>query len=383
MRFREAEPVKRIASSSRADWQAKVESQGLHYHTLDGKPYWDESAYYAFQSGEINELEQATYALYDLCLKAVEHVIADKRFPQFGITPEFADFLTNSWQQDELSLYGRFDFAYDGRSPPKLLEFNADTPTALLEAAVVQWFWLKDVHPEADQFNSIHEKLLEFWPRVGPATEGPMHFISQSDHLEDFMTVTYLADTAQQSGLEVAYLGIEQVGWNAMRRAFVDADERPLRRVFKLYPWEWLLREEFARHLLECCLLWLEPPWKVILSNKAILSVLWELFPECPYLLPAHMAPTSDSYIRKPTQAREGANVQWVEHGNVVAETEGPYSESPCVYQAIQSLPQFDCNYPVLGSWMVNGNACGLGIREDTSPITQNTSRFVPHLFQK
>jgi glutathionylspermidine synthase len=372
-----------MASTRRLDWQAKVESQGLHYHTLDGVPYWDESAYYAFQAGEIDELEQATYALHDLCLKAVEHVIAQKRFPLFGVTPDFVEFLAQSWERDELSIYGRFDFAYDGRSPPKLLEYNADTPTALLEASVIQWFWLKDAHPGADQFNSIHEKLLEFWPRAGPATEGPMHFVSQQGHLEDFMTVTYLADTAQQSGLEVVYLEIEQVGWNAVRRLFVDANERPLRRVFKLYPWEWLLREEFARHLLECRVLWLEPPWKVLLSNKAILAVLWEMFPECPYLLPAHFEPTSDSYVRKPTQAREGANVRWVQNGKVVAETEGPYEDSPCIYQAVNSLPNFDSNYPVLGSWIVNGFACGLGIREDTSPITQNTSRFVPHLFEK
>jgi glutathionylspermidine synthase len=36
-------------------------------------------------------------------------------------------------------LYGRFDLAYRGDGPPKLLEYNADTPTALFEAAVVQW----------------------------------------------------------------------------------------------------------------------------------------------------------------------------------------------------------------------------------------------------
>src|SRR5438874_2352285 len=223
--------MQRITAVPRPDWQARVESQGLHYHTADdGRPYWDESAYYAFRAGEIDELEQATYALHDLCLKAVENVIANDRFDLFGVAPPYADFIKKSWEQDELTAYGRFDFAYDGRSPPKLLEYNADTPTALLEAAVVQWFWLKDLHADKDQFNSIHEKLMEFWPRAGPATEGPVHFASQEGHLEDFMTVTYLAETAQQSGLEVVYLEIEQVGWNNTRRVFVDTNERPLRR---------------------------------------------------------------------------------------------------------------------------------------------------------
>jgi glutathionylspermidine synthase len=33
----------------------------------------------------------------------------------------------------------------------------------------------------------------------------------------------------------------------------------------------------------------------------------------------------------------------------------------------------------VLGSWFAAGQPCGLNIREDASPITKNTSRFLPH----
>jgi hypothetical protein len=139
-----------------------VESQGLHYHSIEGQPYWDEGAHYTFRSSEIDELERATYALNDLCVKAVDHIFTSGRLAQFNVAPAYHDFLRHSWDHDELTVYGRFDFAFDGRSPPKLLEYNADTPTALLEAAVVQWFWLKETHPDADQFNSIHERLIDF-----------------------------------------------------------------------------------------------------------------------------------------------------------------------------------------------------------------------------
>lgn len=373
--------MRRHVTSTRSDWRQRVESQGLHYHTLEGQTYWDEMAYYEFSATEIDQLERATYELQDLCLKAVEHVIAKGLFERFRVPPAFVDYLKQSWERDELTVYGRFDLAFDGRSPPKLLEYNADTPTALLEAAVIQWFWLQDTHPDADQFNSIHEKLIEFWPRLGPTTQGPIHFASQQGHVEDFMTVNYLRDTAIQAGLETVYLAVEEIGWNHQRQAFVDMNERPLRTVFKLYPWEWLFEDEFGPHLLESKIRWLEPAWKVLLSNKAILAVLWELFPECPYLLPAFFEPKSDSYIRKPVQGREGANVQLVRGGQVEAETEGLYGEQPCVYQALAPVPCFDGNYPVIGSWLVNGHACGIGIREDIEPITRNTSRFVPHLF--
>jgi glutathionylspermidine synthase len=62
-------------------------------------------------------------------------------------------------------------------------------------------------------------------------------------------------------------------------------------------------------------------------------------------------------------------------------ETTGEYGEEGFVYQALASVPNFNGNHPICGVWIVNHEACGLGIREDNSLITGNLSRFVPHLF--
>jgi glutathionylspermidine synthase len=355
----------------------------LHYHSIDGKPYWDESAYYHFHASEIDVIEKATYELDKMCLQAVEHVMQSRQFARFSIPPQLADLLLQSWERDELTIYGRFDFSYDGTEPPKLLEYNADTPTALLEAAVTQWFWLKDVHPEAEQFNSIHERLIEAWGLLKARNPGKVYFSSLRGHLEDYMTVNYLRDTAIQSGLDTESIHIEDIGWSEGLRAFVDLHERPMPVIFKLYPWEWLFREKFAPEVLKSATRWLEPAWKVLLSNKTMLVVLWELFPQSPYLLRTSQEPFDDSYIKKPAQAREGANISLVVNGQPIIETEGPYGGGPWVYQEVKPLPKFQENYPVLGSWLVNGYACGMGIREDRGPITQNTSRFVPHIFEK
>jgi glutathionylspermidine synthase len=141
-----------------------------------------------------------------------------------------------------------------------------------------------------------------------------------------------------------------------------------------------MLKEPFGPQLLVDNTRWFEAPWKMILSNKVILTVLYEMFPQSPYLLPASMETMEGDYIRKPMLGREGGNMQIVTAGNVALETEGIYG-GPYVYQKLQSMKQFEGNYPVIGSWMVNGFACGIGIREDASPVTQNMSRFVPHVF--
>lgn len=387
----------RVETPPRGDWPKTVESQGLTFHSIDGAPYWDESAYYLFESDEIDALEAATYRLNEMCLEAVGRVIADGRLDEFDIPRPYHDWVAWSWERDEHTIYGRFDLAFDGESPPKLLEYNADTPTALLEAAVIQWFWFQDLLASAgidlaarkegsspyDQFNSLHERLIEAWRRVRRDLGGRIVFAAPGGAVEDVMTVTYLRDTAIQAGCKAEFLAVKDIGWHAGRKVFTDLRERAIEILFKLYPWEWMLRETFGRHLPYAPTRWLEPPWKMVLSNKAILPVLYELFPDSEYLLPAAFEPVGSSYVVKPIFSREGANVRIVEDGQVVAETGGNYTEGPHVYQAFHPLPDFDGRYPVVGSWIVNGHACGVGLREADGLITGNTSRFVPHLFRK
>ena len=172
---------------------------------------------------------------------------------------------------------------------------------------------------------------------------------------------------------------ISALGWNAARRTFVDSKERPLGCCFKLYPWEWMLREEFGKHLPTVQTKWLEPPWKMLLSNKAILPLLWKLFPDHPNLLPASWDSLGGRCVKKPVLGREGANVTILEYGQSLEATSGEYAGGPFIYQQFHETPRFDGRSIVLGSWLVNGYACGMGIRETDSLITTNTSRFVPH----
>jgi glutathionylspermidine synthase len=371
--------MERRACEPRPNWQKRVESHGLHYHTLGGETYWDESACYQFRPAEIDTIEVAAYRLHEMCLEIVQEVIDQRQFGLFLIPPEFEDLVIRSWEQDDFSIYGRFDLVYDGTAPPRLLEYNADTPTALVEAAVAQWFWLTDVDPQGDQFNSIHEHLIEAWKQLRQRDDNPIHFSALSGVVEDYVTVEYLRDTAIQAGFDTDYLDVEDIGWNEARLRFIDLRERPIRQLFKLYPWEWVVREEFATQVRSTPVRWIEPPWKMILSCKSILPLLYDRFPTSPYLLPASFEPLPGDHVRKPIHGREGSNIQVVVGGKVIFETDGPYDEGPFVYQEFRPPRPFEERYPICGAWMIGGYACGLGIREDDSYITRNTSRFLPH----
>jgi glutathionylspermidine synthase len=365
----------------RPDWPRKVEELGFGFHSLGGV-YWDERACYRFTEGEIDVLEAATAELHARCLEAVDRVVARREFERFRIPGAFHELVERSWKDEDATLFGRFDLAWNGDGAPKMLEYNADTPTALLEASVVQWQWLQDVRPQADQFNSLHEKLIERWQemRARLPADGRVYFAADLASEEDQGNLDYLRDTAVQAGIDAIAIDIADLGWDGAR--FVDLDARTVGALFKLYPWEWMVREEFGAHLLKRAMTVVEPAWKMLLSNKAILPVLWEMFPDHPNLLAASFEPGrfSSDYVKKPLYSREGANVSIHAEGATV-EVPGEYGEEGYVWQAYHPLPRFGTNHCVIGSWIVGSQAAGIGIREDDSPVTRNTSRFVPHYF--
>ena len=283
--------MERISIKPRANWQSKVEQWGLIFHSDDGEPYWNESAYYRFSAAEVDRLEKATNELERLCNEAVQFVIDNNRFAQFGIPPDAANWIRYAWEAEPPSLYGRFDLIYDGSAAPKMLEYNADTPTSLLEAAVIQWKWLEEVFPDSDQFNSVWEGLVGQWKwlKENRKIRGTTVHFAHADTTEDQMTVALLRDTAHEAGLTTEQLLMSDIGWDNDRHFFVDLQNTRMMTTFKLYPWEWLVREEFGKNLLNTYrdTQWIEPIWKMVLSNKAILALLWEMFPEHENLLPA------------------------------------------------------------------------------------------------
>jgi glutathionylspermidine synthase len=395
--------MRRLTLTPRHDWQTRVEKVGLTYHTLaNGAPYWDETAYWQFSAAEIDRLEAATAEIQRLALAAGDAILDQDRLAQMGIPASAAPAIRAAWNSEPPAIYGRLDLAYDGNTI-KLLEYNADTPTGLVEAAVVQWYWLKDCFPDADQFNSLHEKLIAKWKDLKDYTTSPVYFADGGSE-EDRMTVSYLRDTAEQAGMRTRHIAMHDIGWDAKRSSFVDLDDHAIGTMFKLYPWEWMLNEPFGQHALSTLpptsslreygprkdrrmwgsMLWIEPIWKMLWSNKALLAILWELNPGHELLLPAYLGGPREltSYVRKPLLGREGSGIAVVRDGVAVEGSLTGDNAQGYVYQALAPMATVAGKVAVFGSWLVDGEPCGMGIRESAGLITNNTSCFVPHLFR-
>ncbi|MDH4317863.1 MAG: glutathionylspermidine synthase family protein [Desulfobulbaceae bacterium] len=386
--------MRRIFCRERPHWRALADEYGFKFHTMYGQTYWDESAYYRFSLKQIeNDLEDPTGEIYAMCMEVAERVTSDDELmSRFQIPRDHWDLVRNSWKAREPDLYARLDLVYDGRGPAKLLENNADTPTSLYESGFWQWLWLEDklasgeFNARVDQFNSIQEKLIDRLACI--RTEGPddevLHFACCKDTEEDRGTVQYLEDCALQAGIPCRFVYVEDIGRGG-DGYFTDLDDQIITRIFKLYPWEFMLREEFGKLLAQFKTNFLEPPWKAVLSNKALLPMLWKIFPGHPNLLPAYFEDELAGsglreYVKKPIFAREGCNISIIRNGTVIADVDGPYGAEGFIYQAYQPLPVFDRNHTLIGSWLIGEQPAGISIREDSSPVTHDLSRFLPHI---
>ena len=383
--------MRRVPLPERFDWRQTAAKTGFTFHSADGEPYWDETAAIEFTLREIEEdIEAPVAELEQMCLAFVgEAINSEQILTSLAIPREFWSAIYESWNRGDRNLYGRFDFAYDGKGPAKLLEYNADTPTALFETGVFQWVWLEEqlargVLPAgADQFNSLHERLVEAFRGFHDGRDFRLHLTCLRDTEEDRGTVAYLEECAQQAGRSTQFLYVDEIGLTGDGR-FVDLADAPIDVLFKLYPWEWMMREEFGKAVPRSRTQFIEPIWKSLLSNKGLLAHLWAMAPNHPNLLPTYFAGQEKAdlgtrFVEKPLLSREGANIRLIENGQVRIGTPGPYGAEGSIRQKCVDLPDLGGGHIVLGAWVVASQPAGMLVREDKSPITGNTARFLPH----
>lgn len=191
--------MRRESTPPRPDIKARM--QGISMWPTDDDPYHDESVAYVFSESRIETLWEAGLSLERMIGEAVDYAIAKKRFSELGIPENLARYASECRRNGHPSVYGRMDLVYDGVHPPKLLQYNAYTPTALFEAAALQWEWLKAQFPAFDQFNSIHEALIAAWAKL--KTQSGLNRLTLTGMLDkddDRMTIAHMEDVAHQAG---------------------------------------------------------------------------------------------------------------------------------------------------------------------------------------
>ncbi len=376
-----------------------LETLGFVWHTDS-----DETSYISDELVVISEAEaeayyEATNELYDMFVEAAEHVVENDLFHEIGIPFNLIDVIKESWENDvHWHLYGRFDLAggIDGK-PIKLLEFNADTPTALFETAIIQWAILKKNNLEEEsQFNALYEALVDNFKRLVTLDEDVSTFEERYDgwsflftsikgNSEEENTVKLLQHIATEAGFETEFAYIDDI-------EFSDEDgivynDKSYELWFKLIPWEDIALEESDLAMLLTNIIKnqkaiiFNPAYTLLFQSKGLLKILWDLYPNHPLLLEAAFEPLDNQkQVKKPIFGREGGNVSILDKdANTIESIEGDYENHKMVYQAYTELATDTQGLSYQAGVFYAYEACGLGFRKG-GKILDNMSKFVGHL---
>lgn len=368
---------------SRENHTELLEEIGFSFHTVDGIPYWNEGTAYELSKDEVDELDDVATELHQMCLKGVQYVIDNKMYDRIKINPKLIPFIEKSWEQQKPTLIGRMDFTFK-EGIPKMMEYNADTPASLIESAWAQWSWLEDYieftgDTSLSQFNMLSENIQKTLIKMKIKDCTLTGFF---DIDEDHENVQYMQGLMELVGINTTMIDIRDLQMVGDR--FMTEDYVEISNLYKLYPLEQLVEDEGFDKINYNTLNIIEPWWKAIISNKAFMCILWELFPDHKNLIPSYFENKfgDNGYVKKPIYSREGSDVTIYTADGIISGDENGYGEEGYIYQEFIPLPEFYGAYAMLGVWIIGGEASGIGIREDNTLVTRNSAMFVPHYFK-
>ena len=357
----------------------------------------------------VSETEAENYfdaanELYEMYIAAAQHVIDNERYSELGIPENLIELIEDSWENDaNWHIYGRFDLSggIDGK-PIKLIEFNADTATCIPETAVVQWASLKANYlDESQQFNTLYETFVEKFRelhRQNPSFEKTLLISTIKDFPEDETNMQVLGEAAKEAGFEVAFDYIENVEFSATEGIFKQNSSNgsfiKYDFWFKLIPWEYIGWDEpeLAQILTEISknkkAVILNPAYTLLFQSKAILKVLWELYPNHPLLLEtSSKSILGKTCVEKVLFGREGANVRIISpSGTTETSTDGEYFEQNTIFQEYTEFIKDNAGnsrtaFRYQAGVFFVGEACGLGYRRG-GKILDNKAQFCGHLIE-
>ena len=355
--------------------------------------------YYCVSDSGLAELRRATNELHALFMHATNYVLSDdERLEWFNIPRALWPKIHQSWNNRRNQMIsGRFDFTLSERGL-KVYEYNCDSASCHMEAGKVQGKWA-DHYGCTDGIDvgaKLQELLADAWTHSD--VDDVLHIMQDRD-LEETYHALFMQDAMAKAGIRSKIIrGVAGLRWDP-DGGIKDAEGVSVKWVWKTWAWETALDQlraeceegevrlsrqgrlhigENPPRLVDVLLrpevMVYEPLWTLIPSNKAILPVLWSMFPEYPYLLNTSYELTDElrrtGYVSKPIVGRGGANVSIFDsRERLRAETGGGFEDRDQVYQQLWALPRVGGYNVQVSTFTAAGRYAGACVRVDESDV--------------
>ncbi len=360
--------------SERSTWKDQVEQLGFNYHSKDGR-YWIDSLGLEIQIAEWEKIKKASLEIHSMGLEIVERACKKGDFSRWNLSEIESELVSNSWNRKDPSLYGRFDFTLDASGTPKLYEYNADTPTSLLEASKIQDHWCEQRNLKSSC--QLTEKMPATFSQLKKLGCEKIALIGSLEFYEVLPNLNCLKFWAESAGIETQIYDLKKLTYNNDSKQFTF-ENKIENWIYKLYAWE-ILSQSQSESIVNAQNHWLEPAWKILLSSKAFMAEAWRLYRGHPNLLPTYIEGMESSglesgYARKPFYSREGANTSIHSNkGLVLQMMPGPYGKEGFIKQAYSPMIELEANHKfTLGAWMCGDQFAGVSARFTDEYITNS-----------
>lgn len=362
--------------------------------------------YFCISATAEQEVKRAVNELHALFMHATDYVLQhEELLARFNLPKVIWPRIVQSWNNRRNQMItGRFDFCLTEQGL-KLYEYNCDSASCHTEAAKIQGAWAAHYGCDdgEDAGEDLAQHLIDAWKKSN--TDGLVHILLDED-AEELYHALFMQQCMQAAGISSKLVrGLDKLHWNDNHSEVLDADGVAIQRLWKTWAWETALdqlREELTDAAQQHALaspnnsqprlmdvlfrpdtLVFEPLWTLIPSNKAILPILWELFPNHPYLLNSQFELTEElrnqGYVVKPIVGRCGHNISLFDNKKTLIEgTKGNFDRGLNVYQELAPLPILDGLNVQLCSFSAGGTYAGSITRVDGSRIITTDSPLMP-----
>ena len=383
-----------------SDAAAKIKEEGFGWF-IDGDndEYVTDDAILVSKA-ESDKLTKASEECYRMFYKAMEHVSETDQWSRLGLPEKMIPLIRHDWDRKIPHLCGRMDFAGGIEEfPIKLIEFNSDTSTLMPESAYFQKWLTQAVEKDfKGSFNQLKENLTQILTSLKKKySDRPATLLLTSlGYEEDILNLAVIQDAAEAAGFEVDYADLKEVVFGEDGVFLRDHDEPTESYIqyhfmYKLVPWEFMMFEEpelldvMSELMINHDLIVMNPAYTIVYQAKHIMSVMYELFPDSPYLLPTYDSASflkGKSYVRKVNFGRMGENIKIVDaDGKTLAKNKGDFGQYTKIFQEFAEMYEDedgDIYQPSM--FVVMGRASCLSFRRRDDLIIDDDAEFVSHV---
>jgi len=390
------------------DWlDTRHPAQAAYVKFMDGHRMTcqdkDLGRYFTMTKEARKELKHASNQLHDMFIKATDYVLENESvLKYFNLPLQLIPRIKQSWRNRKThNIMARFDFSMSERGL-KVYEYNADSAGCFFECGLVQRLWSihNGVFEGRDAGLDLFDDLVESWENCD--INETIHIL-KDDNLEETYMAEYMKSSIEAARIKSKIISsFNELSWNS-EGSVVDKDGEVIKWVWKSWAWETAINElrrelnddenylsnESASEkqhvprlvdvLLHADVMVFEPLWSLITSNKALLPVLWKLYPNHPNLLECHFELTDSliakGYVSKPIVGRCGDNITiYAEDKTVLEKTSGQFEDKDNIYQEFWALPKIDTYYTQISSFTVDGIDSAACVRCSESMILDSDS---------